>query len=232
VGLHPVRGPGDFRGAVQASASVSTSCRSLGGSRALSMTRRQPQRAAGGSGGSSKSSASCQALSAKCMSRSPDRLVAVTARLWESALVSGACSRTPCSSHLHPRHELGQGQRGGPLAPTRAGPAAAPPRARSGAAPRPRRRRAATSRASSTARRGSRRCCCRRWVRPHSSPMVSMGVPSDSTVMASRLRTWRARSAMHCRVVRSRPRRRSCSCGCRGCRRGLPSPLASLRGWS
>jgi hypothetical protein len=55
----------------------------------VSITRRQPPTASAGSAGSWNASGCHQALSAKCMRRSPDRLVAVIARLRESSARSG-----------------------------------------------------------------------------------------------------------------------------------------------
>ena len=43
--------------------------------------------------------------------------------------------------------------------------------------------------------RGRRRCCCRCWVRPRSSPAVSIGTPVESSSVASRFADCRRRSA-------------------------------------
>ena len=85
---------------------------------------------------------------------------------------------------------------------------------------------AATARGPRTARtsrrRCSRRCCCRRWVRPVSSPAVSIGTPVETSSVVSRPRISRRRSARTDVVVGGALRRRSSSCGCGPSRPGCP----------
>ena len=99
------------------------------------------------------------------------------------------------------------------------------PRAR-GAAPDPRgERRAgpvgrATSRSSWSRCPGSRRCCCRPGCGRARRRRGSIGVPCDSSSVASSARCSRPRSAAARGVVASGPRRRSWSCRLSPCRRG------------